>query len=32
MMDWKGFGSNHGLTEVIFWHILGGTEETHKKI
>jgi hypothetical protein len=25
-------GCSHGLIEVIPWHVLGGTEETHKKI
>jgi hypothetical protein len=32
MMNGKGLEENcHGLTEVLYWNFLGGTEEYHKK-
>jgi hypothetical protein len=24
-------GNDHGLIEVLFWHLPGGTEENHKR-
>jgi hypothetical protein len=28
--DWEG--STHKLTEVLSWHLPGGTEESHNKL
>jgi hypothetical protein len=29
-MNWKEFGSSHGLDEILSWHLPAGTEENHK--
>jgi hypothetical protein len=32
MMNWKGFGMTWSWPnfKVLFWHVPGGTEETHE--
>jgi hypothetical protein len=31
-MNWRGFGTGHGLLKVLSWHLPGGTEDSHRKI
>jgi len=30
-MNWRGFGTGHGLMKVLSWHLPGGTEDSHRK-
>jgi hypothetical protein len=30
-MNWREFGTGHGLKKVLSWHVPGGIENTHRK-
>jgi hypothetical protein len=30
-MNWRGFGTGHGLMKVLSWHLPEGTEDNHRK-